>query len=104
MMKPRLTTVRCRCVACGEFFNSVTSFDRHRTGTYSLHPFAETSEGRRCLSSNEMLSRGMSINSTGFWITESRAQRHDRKLMRDADVVALPTTHEDGAELCESFA
>jgi hypothetical protein len=60
---PILRGDHCRCSACGSHFNSTKAFDRHRAGDYS---------DRRCLSAAEMRMRGMTINSGGWWITESR--------------------------------
>lgn len=31
---PMLTGERCRCRACGEYFNSAKAFDRHRFGAW----------------------------------------------------------------------
>lgn len=71
---PKLTGSRCRCSACGEFFNSVSVFDAHRTGPHG--------PGRRCLTAEEMVSRGWLKNSQGFWISrlrgESRAEARTR--------------------------
>ncbi len=55
---------RCACAECNECFNSLASFDRHRTGKHS--------EGRRCLTAPEMRADGMSENSAGYWITAER--------------------------------
>lgn len=49
-----------RCCACGEYFKSPSSFDKHRI----------TDQGeRRCLTVSEMVSEGMSKNERGYWIT-----------------------------------
>jgi hypothetical protein len=64
----RLTGCRCECRGCGELFNSVKSFDRHRRGTY-------TPPARRCLSPDEMRAKGMTRNAAGYWITEARLER-----------------------------
>ena len=61
-----LTGNRCRCSSCGEHFNSVSVFDRHRVGDWKdrgLH--------RRCLTVAEMHSRGWALNSAGFWIRKA---------------------------------
>lgn len=50
----------CQCGGCDEWFRSVTSFDKHRTGPGEL---------RRCLTAIEMLAEGMSKNDRGLWIT-----------------------------------
>lgn len=64
MTAPRLTGSRCLCRGCGEYFNSVHAFDRHRVwASDTVH---------RCLAHEEMIRKGMSINASGFWITEPR--------------------------------
>ncbi|WP_143325708.1 hypothetical protein [Paraburkholderia ribeironis] len=57
---------RNQCAGCREYFNSSTAFDWHRTGEFSCD--------RRCMSDGEMRTRGMSINSAGFWITKPYAK------------------------------
>ncbi|MGQ0834974.1 MAG: FDXHR family putative zinc-binding protein [Gammaproteobacteria bacterium] len=72
-----LTGNRCRCSACGQHFNSVTVFDRHRTGSWP---------DRRCLSPAEMSAKGWLRNDASFWITGRMPlrpvyvsrQRHDQ--------------------------
>jgi hypothetical protein len=71
----RLRGDRCRCPSCGELFNSTHAFDRHRAGSLP--------DGRRCLTAPEMVSRRMSINSAGFWVTETRANRARRGIGRE---------------------
>lgn len=48
------------CGACGLVFTSTWTFDQHRVGTYQ--PMT-----RRCLSVDEMQSRGMTRNKWGYW-------------------------------------
>lgn len=55
-----LTGNTCLCSACGEIFKSVTGFDKHRVGQPAK---------RRCLTTQEMLQRGMTKDSGGKWIT-----------------------------------
>jgi hypothetical protein len=54
---------RCRCPVCGEYLNSTGMFDRHRIGKYP---------DRRCLTPKEMLERGFTRNTAGFWIRSNR--------------------------------
>jgi hypothetical protein len=70
----RLTGSRCQCSRCGEYFNSVSVFDRHRIGNWEA-------EGvyRRCLSILEMLSRGWRLNRRGFWIERQRIDAPRRR-------------------------
>jgi hypothetical protein len=67
MKAPRLTGARCRCSACGDFFNSVSTFDRHRVGGWSDH-----GAHRRCLTADQMVVRGWQRNAQGFWIERQR--------------------------------
>lgn len=52
---------RCQCSGCEEFFNSLASFDKHRTGAHG--------KDRRCLTQHEMLEAGMDKNTAGYWVT-----------------------------------
>jgi len=62
----RLTGHRCLCRGCDEHFNSVRAFDRHRVwGSLTV---------RRCLTTGEMVGTGMSVNSSGFWITKTHVK------------------------------
>lgn len=53
-----LTGNRCRCAACNRYFNSVSAFDKHRSGP---------AEARVCL---DPAGLGMVKNAAGFWVTE----------------------------------
>ena len=57
-----LTGRRNQCQGCKAYFNSDTPFDMHRTGEYGVD--------RRCMSPEEMLGLGMSVNADGFWISK----------------------------------
>jgi hypothetical protein len=65
---------RNQCGACGEYFNSVKPFEIHRIGKHGVN--------RRCMTREEMLARGMSLNKEGFWISskmpESLRSHHER--------------------------
>jgi hypothetical protein len=69
------------CRSCGQDFNSVELFDRHRVGvhayTYSegiaMVPMRE--DGRRCLSLDEMTERGWRVDKHGRWLDPERASR-----------------------------
>jgi hypothetical protein len=58
----RLGKQRNQCQGCKQYFNSNTAFDWHRTGKYGVN--------RRCMTAEEMLAKGMSLNEAGFWITQ----------------------------------
>lgn len=70
MSAPRLTGRRCRCAACGDYFNSTSTFDRHRTGTFA--PIGVWAHSRRCLAPDELQAKGWSRNEAGFWIERAR--------------------------------
>lgn len=55
---------RNRCTGCGLYFNSTAAFDKHRVGPYS--------KDRRCLTTTEMLEKGMAQNTQGFWVGSRR--------------------------------
>lgn len=59
----KLTGNRSRCTVCGEVFNSVHGFDRHRVGAAA---------DRRCLGITEIQGRGFLKNAHGYWITAAR--------------------------------
>lgn len=54
---------RNQCRGCMAYFNSTFAFDKHRTGEYG--------KDRRCLTTDEMTAKGMSINAAGFWISSA---------------------------------
>jgi hypothetical protein len=64
----KLTGNRCQCTACGEYFNRVSTFDRHRVGTFGLD--------RRCLTLDEMAAKGWHTNAAGFYVTSSGGWKH----------------------------
>lgn len=66
----RLTGSRCRCVGCGEHFNSASVFDRHRIGSFGT---LRRPDDRRCLTPAEMTAKGWAKNAAGFWVRESGA-------------------------------
>lgn len=53
---------RNECQGCKGRFNSTAAFDKHRTGAHGVD--------RRCLTPDEMLGIGMSVNGDGYWITK----------------------------------
>jgi len=66
---------RCVCARCGERFNSTAAFDAHRTGKLKLQAL---NYGRRCLLDFEMVSKGMTRNAKGFWLTPRKSPRKTR--------------------------
>ena len=64
----KLTNSRNQCGGCRQYFNSNTAFDKHRTGEHGVN--------RRCMTKEEMVDKGMSINPQGFWISETNTWRN----------------------------
>lgn len=56
----KLGNRRCTCSTCGEFFNSVSAFDKHRSGPWT---------NRTCLTADQMKDVGMIENAAGYWVT-----------------------------------
>jgi hypothetical protein len=56
-----------RCSACGAEFGGTTAFDLHRVGSHQYEWSSDRPDGRRCLSADEMLERGLHINKRGTW-------------------------------------
>ena len=81
----RLTGSRCQCSVCGELFNSVSVFDRHRKGAYLEH-----TTKRQCLTIDQMVVRGWIKNAQGFWIQRLRGdlQRRIADFHRPCGVIA----------------
>jgi hypothetical protein len=52
---------RNQCPTCSQYFNSTRAFEKHRVGDWSV---------RRCLTPDEMTTKKMLKNKTGFWITK----------------------------------
>lgn len=70
MIARKLTGNRCRCTACGDYFNSTSTFDRHRAGSFA--PPGVWHHQRRCLTSAELVAKGWRRNVRGFWIERPR--------------------------------
>ena len=66
-------TMRNQCPSCGELFNSVHSFEKHRVGRYGIPDPKKEGDylpaNRRCLTAEEMIKEGMLKNTEGFWIS-----------------------------------
>jgi hypothetical protein len=60
-MKP-LKGDQNQCTVCNERFNSNKPFGIHRIGNHGVN--------RRCMTKDEMLAAGMSVNKYGFWISK----------------------------------
>jgi hypothetical protein len=55
------------CRTCGQDFGGVRAFDLHRVGTHAYDYSTSRPDGRRCLTTDEMLARGLYPNATGRW-------------------------------------
>ncbi|KAI3593899.1 hypothetical protein D9X30_1074 [Cupriavidus sp. U2] len=71
-----LTGDRNQCPTCGEYFNSMSAFDKHRIGEFGTD--------RRCMTETEMNSAGMVKNAEDFWLTRARTQQSVSSLTRKA--------------------
>ena len=74
----KLGSQRNQCQGCKQYFNSNAAFDKHRTGKHGVN--------RRCMTSEEMKDKGMSINHAGFWITkvyDYNIKRNDHETEND---------------------
>lgn len=56
------------CTVCHESFTGTTAGDRHRVGD---HDVWDGPNRRRCLSAEEMITRGLRCNALGLWSTGS---------------------------------
>jgi hypothetical protein len=61
-----LTSSRNQCGGCGQYFNSNTAFEKHRSGIFGID--------RRCLNDQEMKAKKMVKNAAGFWTGEPMDQ------------------------------
>jgi hypothetical protein len=98
MNAPKLTGGRCQCPACGEYFTSDRTFDRHRVGQFG--------SDRRCLTVAEMVAAGWATNARGFWTNiapqpahiDVAAPRGTPAMQPHRPAPALPAMHtSDGA-------
>ena len=64
---------RNQCRGCGQYFNSNTAFESHRTGKYG--------EDRRCKTTEEIIASGYRVNKDGYW--SSAEERPDLKEQND---------------------
>lgn len=59
---------RNQCQGCKEYFNSGYAFENHRRGEFG--------KDRRCLTPQELITKGWSKNQAGFWITSVKDRGH----------------------------
>jgi hypothetical protein len=61
------------CSGCDTIFTSLSSFDKHRVGTYGgpiyvgKKVIGRSRAERRCLSVEGMVEKGMVLNGKGWW-------------------------------------
>ena len=74
-VKLKVGSPKNQCPTCGELFNSISSFDFHRTGKFGIPDPDKIGcylkADRRCLSTNEMTKKGMAKNNDGWWMEKS---------------------------------
>lgn len=101
MNAPKLTGNRCQCPTCGEYFNGVQPFDKHRIGSYASPGQPNT---RRCLDVAEMEAAGFIRNAAGFWCDRAdarhatRPRAHGFSGARTHGAMVLPTPAPDAPE------
>jgi hypothetical protein len=78
------------CRSCGCDFASVSTFDRHRVGSF-VYTFSEGLElvpphedGRRCLDADEMIEAGMAPDVRGRWTIAADVERARRGFAKAA--------------------
>lgn len=59
-----------QCPVCGEVFSTVRNFDAHRVGPW---------EARRCLTEDELLSKGYHKDDRGIWRKNCKKAEGDRE-------------------------
>ena len=84
----RLTGSRCQCPACGEYFNSTSTFDRHRVGDFAKP--GQLMGTRRCLFVSDLVAKGWGRNAAGFWIERAREVATARAGGHNATQAATP--------------
>lgn len=68
---------RNQCQACKEYFNSTGAFNKHRTGKHGVD--------RRCLTPEEMIDKGFSLNATGYWIASKMPDHLKKRTIENVD-------------------
>lgn len=73
----KLSGQRNQCQGCKQYFNSNYAFDKHRTGKHC--------KGRRCLTPEEMIAKGMLMNKAGFWVSSAGIYRGEDDASNEAE-------------------
>lgn len=90
---PRLTGNRCQCTACGDYFSSERSFNRHRVGDFAKPGQPGT---RRCVPAADLLANGWVRNTRGF-LLEPHVQRAPADIAAPRSTPAMVTQGRDHA-------
>lgn len=82
-----ITGNRAQCPTCRECFNSDSAFDRHRVGSYD-----DPKNRRRCLTTEQMVSKGFKTNAKGYWIRGKRPKGivHGKAVTPVASATTVP--------------
>jgi hypothetical protein len=67
-----------QCQGCKEYFNSTGAFDKHRTGKHGVD--------RRCMTTEEMIAKGFSLNAAGYWIASKMPDHLKKRTIENADI------------------
>ena len=68
---------RNQCQGCKEYFNSTGAFDKHRTGKHGVD--------RRCMTTEEMIGKGCSLNAGGYWIASKMPDHMKKRTMENVN-------------------
>jgi hypothetical protein len=66
-----------QCQGCKEYFNSTGAFDKHRTGKHGVD--------RRCMTTEEMIAKGFSLNAAGYWIASKMPDHLKKRTMENVN-------------------
>ena len=66
-----------QCQGCKEYFNSTGAFDKHRTGKHGVD--------RRCMTTEEMIAKGFSLNAAGYWIASKMPDHMKKRTMENVN-------------------
>jgi hypothetical protein len=66
-----------QCQGCKEYFNSNGAFEKHRTGKYGVD--------RRCMTTEEMIAKGFSLNAAGYWIASKMPDHLKKRTMENVN-------------------
>jgi hypothetical protein len=85
------------CGQCHQDFTSLRLFEAHRVGDQGLD-YTEHENGRRCLDTEEMQTRGWTQNDKGRWYDPAEAERARERFSAMRGSTERPSEAEDEAE------